>query len=60
MALPLLVGLSLVIIMSGTVGPLLGTLAALLAGNSLAQRLEVATLYRFESDRHEPLRRSPR
>jgi aquaporin Z len=33
------------------VGPLIGTLAAILVCGSLARRIEVAKLYRFESDR---------
>jgi aquaporin Z len=33
------------------VGPLIGTLAAILACSSLARRIEVAKLYHFESDR---------
>ncbi len=33
------------------VGPMLGTLAAILACSSLARRIEVAKLYHFENDR---------
>jgi aquaporin Z len=38
------------------VGPLLGTLAAILACSFLAQRIEVAKLYHFESDRRRLFR----
>jgi aquaporin Z len=42
------------------VGPILGTLAAILACNTLASHIEVAKLYHFDSDRHGLLRRKPR
>ncbi len=42
------------------VGPLAGLLAALLACNALAARVEVAKLYHFDSDRLGLLRRRPR
>ena len=42
------------------IGPLAGTLLAILVCNALAQRIEVAKLYYFESDRQGLLRRSPR
>ncbi len=42
------------------VGPLVGTLAAILVCNALAQRIEVAKLYHFESGRQGLLRRAPR
>jgi aquaporin Z len=42
------------------VGPLVGTLVALLAGNALAKRIEVAKLYYFESDRRGVFRRAAR
>jgi aquaporin Z len=42
------------------VGPLIGALVALLAGNSLATRIEVAKLYYFDSDRRGLLRRAAR
>jgi aquaporin Z len=42
------------------VGPLVGLLAATLACNALAKRIEVAKLYHFDSDRHGLLRRKPR
>jgi hypothetical protein len=65
-ALLLLVGLSAVI--SGQwdgwwiywLGPLAGTLVALLAGNSLVKRIEVAKLYHFSSDRRGLFRRAAR
>ena len=42
------------------VGPLLGTLGAILVCNSLAKRIEVAKLYHFESEYQGALRRAPR
>jgi aquaporin Z len=42
------------------VGPLIGTLAAALAGNVLAKRIEVAKLYHFDSDRRGLFRRAAR
>ena len=42
------------------VGPLLGTLGAILVCNSLARRIEVAKLYYFETEHQGLLRRAPR
>ena len=42
------------------IGPLIGTLLAVLACNSLASRVEAAKLYYFETDRSGLLRRAPR
>jgi aquaporin Z len=42
------------------VGPVAGALAAVLACNILAERIEVAKLYHFDSDRSGLLRRRPR
>ena len=42
------------------VGPLIGTLAAILVCNALAQRIEVAKLYYFETGPQGLLRRAPR
>jgi aquaporin Z len=41
------------------VGPLIGTLAAVLACSVLANRIEVAKLYHFDSDRGGLFRRMP-
>jgi aquaporin Z len=40
-------------------GPILGTLAATLAGSALGKRIEVAKLYYFETERDRLLRRTP-
>lgn len=42
------------------VGPLLGTLAAILVCNALAKRIEVAKIYYFETEPRGLLRRTPR
>ena len=42
------------------VGPLLGTLVALLVANTLGRRIEVAKLYYFDSDRRGLFRRAAR
>jgi aquaporin Z len=42
------------------IGPLLGTLLAILVCNSLARRIEVAKLYHFETEHRGVLRRAPR
>jgi aquaporin Z len=42
------------------IGPLIGTLAALLVANRLTRRIEVAKLYHFDSDRSGLFRRTAR